>query len=270
MSHLYLFIIGINDSGTTWLQNNLSTCKNCVSFMSSKNPFGIEGNGLVHRLDRKCNYFPNDKQLGIVKMFSEKFQIFRNSKNYNWQKIKKHWNNTWKQNENFKTANPRIFLEKTPSNLLIADILQREFKPSKFIILQRNPYAVCEGMIRTCKIKKKIDYTPERCARHWVFCSQKQMENIRSLKHVIWFKYEDLAHDKQKIRQKINEFIPALNDINFSKPSQSHAMDGGKKRPFTNYNQRHIKNLSKKQIQEMNHVFNKHSDIMRFFNYEYL
>lgn len=258
----------MNDSGSTFLQNSLSECKNIVSFKCKAHPHGIEGQGIV---GRDLKVYPRDNDHQCIKVFSEKKELWLNEKNFQWGKIIKKWNNAWKRGQHFNSANPKIFLEKTPFNIFMVSHFLKYFKDVKFIIMHRNPYAICEGIMRTTKRWKSQKYPPDRCIKHWVACTKQQMENINKLgDKAICFKYEDMCENIKEVEDKIKNFIKELNDINFAKKVHCHSMDGTVKRPITNLNERHIRNLSKEQIKEINNVLENHNDLMEFWRYKFI
>ncbi len=272
MSHQNLFILGMNDSGTTFLQNTLSECVNCVSFQGKKRPNGMEGQGVSFWKKKQKGWYPRDLDQGITKLFSEKKEVWENPKNFNWKEIKGSWNEAWKQNPHWNKADPKILLEKTPSAIFSVDIYRKQFPQGKFIIIHRNPYAICEGIQRTVKKYKKVTYDLERCAKHWVECSIKQIQNIDLLckdGSAIWFKYEDMVTKPELIAKQIKDFMPALHDISFRKNVMCHSMDPAQKRPIVNYNNRHLKNLASDQFKKINQTLEKCPDIMKFYGYEY-
>lgn len=265
----HLFILGMNDSGTTFLQNVLSMCNNCVSFQGPKFRNGIEGQGVVDVLRRTGKHYPKDTANGVVKVFSEKKHIWQNPSSFNWGEIKTCWETAWKQNGHYNTANPRVLLEKTPMSLYSVDIYRKEFPNCKFLIIHRDPYAVCEGMRRTVKKYKGQNYDLKRCAAHWIECSRQQIENIKQLcpDDAMWFTYENMVEEIKDTQNKIGEFVPALSDVNFTSKVICHSMDKPDARGVVNYNIRHLKNLSKNDFADINSVLRLNPEIMAFFKY---
>ena len=270
----HLFILAMNDSGSTYLQNCLSHCQNCVSFRHpAKRPHGLEGQGASYWKKKNKGWYPRDIDHGVVKVFSEKAGIFSDPKKFNWKEIKGAWNEMWRQNPHHGQAKPKIFLEKTPSSLFTVDMYEKQFPDARFLIMHRNPYVVCEGIRRTVKHHKKKDYSLARCAEHWIKCSQQQMENIKRLTaegKAVWFKYEDMVTRTGGVEEKIKRFVPAFTDLDLRKPSMCHSMDGNKgaAKPLTNYNNKQLKQLSEEDFAEINTVLDKYPEVMNFFGYQ--
>lgn len=272
-SDTHLFILGMNDSGTTFLQNVLSHCPNCVSFRHPKQrPHGMEGQGVAYWKKKQKGWYPRDIDHQVVKVFSEKAEIWREgSGKWNWKEIKNAWNEAWKKNDHFGKADPKVFLEKTPSSLFSVPMYENNFPGCRFLIIHRNPYVVCEGIRRTVKQHKKRDYSLKRCAEHWLACSKQQIENIERLcdeGKAIWFKYEDMVTKPGNIQKRIRQFIPALSDLDIRKEARCHSMDGNKYQPLKNYNNRQLKNLSPEDYAEINAVLDTAPEVLKFFGYQ--
>lgn len=269
----HLFILGMNDSGTTFLQNALSHCGNCVSFRHpKKRPHGMEGQGVSYWKKKQKGWYPRDIDHQVVKVFSEKAEIWREPSNrWNWKEIKAAWNEAWKQNANWGKATPRVMIEKTPSSLFSVEMYKAHFPDCRFLIIHRNPYVVCEGIRRTVKQHKKRDYSLARCAEHWLACSIQQMENIQRFctsGEAIWFKYEDMVTKTGHVEQRIKDFVPALHDLDLRKPSQCHSLDGNKAQPLQNYNNKQLKNLKPEDYAEINAVLDTAPEVLKFFGYQ--
>jgi len=144
----YLFIIGMNSSGTTVLQNLLSQSKNCISFIHDKHPHGIEGQAACFYYGKRGQY-PRDvgKYALIWTEVSERFDKIQ------WEEVKKTWHAVWAKNKSRMPPEP-VYLEKTPFSVLFVDKLIEHFKNSRFILIHRNPYAICESLFRGRKRKR--------------------------------------------------------------------------------------------------------------------
>ena len=267
---MHLFILAMNDSGSTFMQNMLSQCVNCVSFQHKNRPNGMEGQGVAYWKQKNKNLYPRDVDHAVVKVFSEKKHIWQGPKHFNWDKIKNVWNECWKQNSHFANADPKIFLEKTPYSIFSTKMYIEQFPDAKFVIMHRNPYAVCEGIKRTVKKYRRLDYSYERCAKHWVECTKQQIENINNLvpDRAIWLLYENLVTKPMEIEKQISNFIPALSDIDFrNKKVTCHSMDKVAPRPVINYNIRHMKNINEAGFAELNKIFEVNKNLLDFFGY---
>lgn len=269
----YLFIIPLPDSGSTFLQNQLALCKNIISFQTGRHKNGIEGAGLVWETKRKNNLYPRDTQHNVLKVYSEKHYIWEDKDRFEWKEVKNIWNNWWKKHKHFANANPRIFLEKTPTNVFTIDQLYENFKVDEhevqFIFLNRNPYAVCEGTVRTCSAKKKINYEYDRVAKHWVKCSKHILDKFAKYKDCsVIIRYEDMVQNPEETANVLKNFVGSIDDLNFANRVISHSMDKPNPRPVTNYNDRHLANLKPQDVEKINSVLSSNVDLLDQWGYE--
>jgi hypothetical protein len=206
--------------------------------------------------------YPN---MEINKLFSENSDLWRTSGAYDWKAIKEAWHAAWAENEHYKTADPKVYLEKTPQGIFASDMYVEQFDNTRFIIMTRNPYAVAEGMRRTIL----ADVSIERCIKHWIKCAQRQMYNYEKYKNIaIEITYEELVSAPRTVEQKIRQFIPALNDVDLTGEVAAHSLEGMKVKPLTDFNERHINNLSDKDIAIINKELEKVPGVLEHFGYD--
>ena len=239
----HLFILGINNGGSTVLYNSFYPCKNAIKLP-------LEG---YHYFD---NFAPMAGET-FTRLWTESQDIFADPTLHNWDAIKKNWGREWDKELQKKKTNHPIFIEKTPSNCLRAEMIETEFTNPYFIVTIRNPYAVSEG-IKRLRLRLNNNFDIVRGARHWVKVAIKQIENINKLKHVIWFTYEEMCNKPDIISKKIIDFCPDLHDFNFNKTKES----------LNNLNTTQINRLSKKEIKIITDELRPHKDILDFFGYE--
>ena len=174
-----------------------------------------------------------------------------------WKKIRAAWELHW------DSVKP-IYLEKSPPNLVRAFEIEQEFAPCYFIAMIRNPYATCEGIYR------RGDKALEETAKFWVSCAMHQKINIKGLKNIIHFTYEELVEDTSQIRNNTLSFMPELKSLDIKIAPKIHSVFGREHRKITNLNHHKINNLSNQELSKINNVLEKHSEIMDFFGYEYI
>src|SRR4051812_21132299 len=139
----YLFIICMNNSGSTLLERVFRSCRNMVTLPAGPDQ-QVNGQGFV------LKYMPTPGQMQppCTRIFSEKASVLEDESLYQWEKIKTIWRREWAKNPKFDIAHPRVFLEKSPANVYRATMLQKHFPNSFFLLVTRNPYAVAEGVRR--------------------------------------------------------------------------------------------------------------------------
>src|SRR5205085_7929183 len=253
----YLFIICMNNSGSTLLERVLKDCRNVVGFLAPAGPDQqVNGQRFVTDL------MPTPGKIAVRcrRIWTEQADVLGDESLYDWPKIKKRWDREWKRNPKYRTANPRIFLEKSPANVLRASMLQKHFPASNFILMQRNPYAVAEGINRRTKIPLG------RCVEHWIRCAQQQMRNESALRSVTRFNYEDLSGRPDICRDRILKLLPAVEDIDLQKEVSVQSIEGKVRRPIINYNQQQIDRLSPADIAEINTQLARVPEVMSHFD----
>ena len=257
----FLFIICMNNSGSTLLERVMSECRNAVGFPAPGGPDQqVNGQGFV------SDFMPIPGKMTprCRRIWSEQAAILANELHYQWPAIKNRWRAEWAKNPKFATANPRVFLEKSPPNIFRASMLQKHFAESSFILMQRNPYAVAEGIRRRAKLAL------ERCIQHWIRCARQQMRNEKTLRRAIKLNYEELSEKPEACRQRVVQFMPELSDLDVSQDVEVHSLDGRVRQPIVNYNNKQIALLSADDLAEINRHLEQIPDIMAHFGYEYI
>lgn len=257
----YLFIICMNNSGSTLLERIVSECRNGVGFPAPAGPDQqVNGQGFVADLMP----IPGKIKPKCRRIWSEQAAIFEDESNYNWPRIKRRWRKYWARNPKFDTAPARVLLEKSPPDVYRAAMLQRHFRNSFFVLMQRNPYAVAEG------IRRRAGLDIGRCIRHWIRCAQKQIENEHILRHRITLSYEQLSGEPDECCRRIIEFIPEFDDVDIRKDVAVHSLDGYVRQPITNYNAKQIARLAPGDIDAINAELERVPEVMRHFGYDYI
>jgi Sulfotransferase family len=255
----FLFIICMNNSGSTLLERVLSRCRNVVGLPAPGGPdHQVNGQRFVKE------YMPSPDRLKCRRIWSEQAAILQDESRYQWSLIKQIWRKQWALNPKFEIASPRLLLEKSPPNIFRAQMLQKHFENSFFVLMQRNPYAVAEGIRRRAKV------SIERCIQHWIRCARQQIRNERELRRAIKLNYEELSEQPESCRQKIINFIPELDDLDIGQDVAVHSLDGHFRQPIVNYNQKQIALLSKEDLAEINRHLDQVPEVVAHFSYEYI
>jgi hypothetical protein len=255
----YLFIICMNNSGSTLLERMLRDCRNVIGFPAGPDR-QVNGQQFV------TDYMPIPGRLKpkCTRIWTEQAAVLEDESRYNWPAIQRKWRLEWSRNPKMATANPRVFLEKSPANVLRAPMLQKHFENSFFVLIQRNPYAVAEG------IRRRMNYSLDRCIAHWIRCAQKQMQNQKILKRAVYLSYEQLSQDPHFCHEQLVQLIPELDDLDMKKETRVHSIEGRKRQSIVNYNEKQIASLSKEDIALINGHLDKVPEVMSHFGYDYI
>lgn len=237
-SQLYLFILSPPYCGSTLMHEILSSS----AHVSSNNTVGTrEGQTLpivkniLFRVDRR---------------WDENHQI-------NWHFIKDEWHKYWDPRK-------KIFLEKSPPHIIRAPQIAKVFRPSKFIVIYRSPYAHAEGLMR-----RNGKHATE-AAQFAIMCLKYQKQNLKHLGvRALAISYEELTEHTESATSKIIEFIPDLQSLNTKKKFEARNMKA-QKMPIYNFNKDKLARISESDRKAMNEVFRKNTEVLHFFGYEIL
>lgn len=184
----WLFILGVNNSGTTLLSNILATHPAIRSLAA-------EGQLLT-------DAFPLPHHLGVMRNWTRRMDAFRWIESDDPRpalRAKRDWRGHLAGRPREPSAG--IVLEKSPPNTLRARWLQANFRPSRFIAIVRDPVAVCEG------IHRRQGLAVEEAAEHWRVANSVLLDDLERLDHKMLLRYEDLTGDPVRVLAMIREFL---------------------------------------------------------------
>lgn len=240
----WLFVIGVNNSGTTLLAKMLETHPE-LKVMPQ------EGQLLTDAL-------PRPDVLGVVRIWTERLDAFRwtrDSAGACVDDVKKSW-------RPYFPTTQKYLVEKSPPNTVRSLWLQEHFVPSSFIAIVRNPYAVCEG------IRRRNQYSLQRAAIHWVTANQIMLEDMKLLRRCVFLKYEDLTSDVPGSMEKLRYFLGlrAQFDLEACTHVTAHTMCEDQE-GVHDMNHQSVSRLSREELDLINDIA---GTMMRRFGYELL
>jgi hypothetical protein len=194
-NHKYVFICGLNRSGTSLLDRDIGKLENCTSFKNLPKMQLMEGWKLQ-------DVYPLEFELGGPGRygFDPRAHLTESSDLLtpeNVARLRNDWHLFW---DNNKT----IYVEKTPANLLMTRFLQAAFPNSYFIVIKRHPVAVS---MSTPKMWKVSTTSLHRLFEHWLHCHEVFEQDKKHLSHVYELIYEDYVKDPARYQQEIAQFI---------------------------------------------------------------
>ncbi|MEP4485379.1 MAG: sulfotransferase [Halioglobus sp.] len=228
----YLFVLCPPYSGSTLLWKLLATSAN-VSALPSEGQF-------LPELEQVMRDRP-----------------WRDELNLPWPHIKSIWLSYW------DTSKP-VLLEKSPPHLIRAQQIAEHFQPVSFIVMARNPYALCEGLIR------RNQWTAEAAAKHALRCLIAQQHNLQRFPESLKITYESLTNNPAVESQRIIEFLPILESLDIQASFEIHSIDGTLSRPIVDLNPKKIAELSDEQIRDINDVLSEGKEALNYWGYELL
>lgn len=146
---------------------------------------------------------------------------------------------------------PGILLEKSPPNLLRMRWLQENFAPARFLVIIRNPYAVCEGICR-----RRPDCTIEQAARQWVAAHEIMFEDLPKITNVLRVSYEQICDQPLATLESIRTFLELKQPFERSTLEEGFKFRHGdyERATLTNYNQQAIDRLAESDIASISQI----------------
>jgi len=226
----YIFILCPPYSGSTVLWNLVSTSE------------------AVSSLPKEGQYLPETIEMMGIHPWNRETK-------FPWTKIKPIWESYWDMDK-------PLLIEKSPPNLVRTAEIIEHFSPVFFLIMVRNPYALCEGFMR------RTGKNPRMAAKKTINLLKRQTENARMLENAIHFTYEELTDNPREIAEKIEAFIPQLGSLDYQGKFKVHSIDGMVTREIVNFNQKKINNIAPRNFDEFNKIFKKNLDVLDYWGYE--
>jgi hypothetical protein len=158
----------------------------------------------------------------------------------------------------------KVIIEKTPSNVLRMEWLNKAFPNSRFLGLVKNGYSVCEGINR----KGGKDF--KRAALHWNAVNKLIVEKSSVVDKYMELKYEDLCDNHNETAKKLAGFLgvetsPLLDSMNSD--FNFITINGQISMPLMNLNHKSIARLSPVEIKT---IRENAAEMLDYFNYTQL
>lgn len=233
----YVFILSAPLCGSTLLNEIFSTSNN----VSTNNEWGT----------REGQKLPTTREM----MFDHE-ERWNEDYKFDWKFIKREWRKYW------DTTKP-ILVEKSPPNIIRTKEIEKTFNPSYFILLVRDPYAQCEGLMR----RKNLHI--EDAAQLVLERFRIQKENLLTLKHTLLVKYEDMCDETKSFKADLLSFLPELEDIDISRRFSSHNILD-KQMTIENLNDIKIDQLSDEEKMIITSILKKEKALLNYFGYQLL
>ena len=261
----HLFVICPNNSGSTFLRKALATSRRTWNLpYEGRMAFGYVGPP-ASRNDRE--------KFGYGRIWAARkrwLDVLGNPAVYDWPRTRK----AWYFQSHARDPGASIFAEKTPKHLLIAGDLARHFRNARFLVMVRNPYAVCEGICRGLRRRLRgglpLALEGERletlAARHVATCMERQRRNVETLGgRGVFFTYEAMCAEPERVARSIRDLAPELDDLDLRQrlPVHRHYHE-----MLTDMNARQIARLDPGQVAAINRVLRGHRAVLEHFGYE--
>jgi hypothetical protein len=254
----HLFILAPANSGTTFLQAALATCRRTWNLSrEGQHTFGFAG--------------PSARGTGLGKLWAadeRAVRLFADPAAYDWEVSRRAWYFlAW-------SRDPRasVFVEKSPPFLLVAEELRRHFRNARFLILVRNPHAVIEGVARRLSAQRPEAAADRQAllaavARHVATCFAYQRRNVERLvapASGVFFTYEEMCARPAAVAARIRGLVPELDDLNLDQRLRVKDYD----EPLRDMNEQQVRRLSAADRQTITAVLEPHRESLAHFGYD--
>ena len=262
----HLFVTCNVHSGSTFLKNALATCRLTWNLPSE----GRKAIGFVG--PSTCSGYP--LLMSVWAAEQRWVDAMTDAAAYDWSRTRKAWYfQAFAKAPRPQGPKPSVFVVKSSSTLCILDDLVAHFADAKFLFMVRNPYAVCEGILRRLREKfgrnfpSPIPGEPLEAvaARHVSVCLEMQRRNLEIRgDRGVFFTYEEMCAAPERVARRIRALVPELDDLNLRQrlrvKRRYHEM-------LTDMNARQIARLSPAQVAVLNGVFREYRDAFDAFGY---
>jgi Sulfotransferase family len=181
----WLFIAGCPNSGTTLLKTLLGSHPS-IATMS------VEGHAAQDQL-------VTADTLGMPRLYALRPDVFRMTEDsgsvIDVDRIKRQWGSR------FNDLTRPILLDDSPPNATRTRWLQKHFQPASFLFLNRNGYAVAEG------IRRRTGHALELATLQWSLSNRVMLDDEPYLERVHTIRYEDLAACPDETCREVLRFL---------------------------------------------------------------
>ena len=273
MVRTHLFVICNTHSGSTFLRNALATCRLTWNLpYEGRRAVGFVGPDLLTPERSGCPWLR--PWLLVWAAEPRWVNAITDAAAYDWPRTRKAWYFTaFAKAPRPQGPKPSVFVVKTPSDICILDDLVAHFADAKFLFMVRNPYAVCEGIIRQFRENLGWNFPAPvpgepfeaTAARHVSVCLEIQRRNLEIHgDRGAFFTYEEMCAAPERVARRIRASVPELDDLNLRQrlrvKTRYHEM-------LTDMNTRQIARLSPAQVAVLNGVFREYRDAFDAFGY---
>lgn len=176
---------------------------------------------------------------------------------FDWAQIRRVWEEHW-------DLDKPVLLEKSPPHLCRAEVIDSEFQPARFILLLRDPLAVCEALHR----RNGLSYS--EAARRWLHWLKLHIGCRARLPGSMVVSYEAMTEQPRRVFTELGAWLPELADVNWRAPILAHSVEGVRERPLINLNRLKLERVSLAQRQEVFAVLAGEREAIQATPYSYV
>lgn len=210
MSHLFLAIP--NFCGSTLIHALLETVPSIVPLTPPERTSTHFG-GKKDFVEGNCCALAGYKHLnGPHSMEANMEHVYANPENYDWQFIKKCWEENWACNNPYA----EIKMQKTPADIFRIPMIMPHFYDLKWILSVRDPYAYVESIMRKATFNMDPIRQLDQICFHVMRTMEIQIWNAKFLGNRAYIMtYEDFIARPYHHREQMSKWLPGLEYMNF-------------------------------------------------------
>ena len=264
----HLFVVASNNSGSSFLAAALATSRTTWSLDRE----GWRALGFVGPQPADPLFCDQAGAFPALLWASEQrwIDLLTAPDNYDWRRTRR----AWYFQAHARAADAPVFVAKWPPLVLCATQLRQHFPAPRFLLLVRNPYALCEGICR--KYAHRSEHLRAQgkplehlAAKHAVRCLAWQRRNHDELGPLsLMFSYEAMCAEPERVAADIAGLVPELDDLVLRQ--RLAVKDGAYDELLNDMNTRQIERLTAGQIAAFNRVFREHRGLLEEFGYRVL
>lgn len=172
-----------------------------------------------------------------------------------WNHIKSVWMSKW-------DLSRKYLLEKSPPNLIRAKTILKHFEKAHFILLIRDPFAICESL------KTRNGFEIEQAARTTIKFFKYQYENAINYPESLTITYENLVDNTRNVIKEIQDNLRLIGDLEIKPEYEIHNSVSQDYKGIKNTNASKIARLSQAEQALIRNEFNQSAEYFNFFGYD--
>jgi len=232
---MFLFVLNPQNSGSTAFARLLLTSPFAMSI-------GRNAEGQRHRAVR-------DRMFGEDRWNAEATMP--------WERIKRRWTEAWRAAHTATGAT--VVVEKSPPNLVRAAAIADAFPNRRFIVWNRNPYAVAASC------RKRYGRAVEESAAHWLVCAAALLALRADVSPILSLTYEQACANPAAAAEDVLAFAPELGALDATAPLEIKDYPAA---PLRDCNTEQIATLSRSEMDAITALLAPRRMLLEVFGYD--
>ena len=191
IDHQFIFIGGLHRSGTSLVHEILRGSPVATGFAGTG--FPQDEGQFLQTVYPRASEFGGPGRFGFDPE-SHMDEAHPLATSQNAEKLFEEWSKHW-------DTSKRFLLEKSPPNIVRLRFFQALYPNSRFVVILRHPLAVSYATRKWSKT------SIPSLLEHSVVCYERFMNDMKSLKHLAVFRYEEFVRDPENILALLTDWL---------------------------------------------------------------